>query len=142
MVRRRIGNFAADRALGSRLAAATATAPESATPNAAWTPANAAGPGYDLGGSATMSNAVSNDSVFTKPPPRDSVGGAFQQRKQLYIRVTVAPGKRVAERAPWATSLAEARARGELVQSWINRLQRGHGQPGAGLRGEGGEGRR
>ncbi len=82
------------------------------------------GRGMKLEGIIAMSNAVSNDNVLSAPPSRDSVGGALQLRDQLFIRVTVAPGKRVAEHAPWATSLAEAKARGELVQSWVNRLQR------------------
>jgi integrase len=44
-------------------------------------------------------------------------------RGQHFIRVTVAR-KRTAERAPWATSLSDAQARGQLVQSWVNRLER------------------
>ncbi len=53
---------------------------------------------------------------------RVPTGGATQLRGQLFVRVTVA-GKRTAEHAPWATSLAEAQARGRLVQTWVARLE-------------------
>jgi integrase len=54
---------------------------------------------------------------------RESAGGAYEKRGQFFIRVTVAPRKREAEHAPWATSLADADARAKLVQTWVNRLR-------------------
>jgi integrase len=54
---------------------------------------------------------------------RDPVGGATQLRDQFFIRVTIGPRKRIAERAAWAKSLAEAEARAKLVQTWVNRLR-------------------
>jgi len=54
---------------------------------------------------------------------RESEGGAFEHRGKFYVRVTVSPQKRLAKRAPWATTLEEAEARGELVQQYVNRLR-------------------
>ncbi len=54
---------------------------------------------------------------------RESTGGAYERRGAFFIRVTVAPQKRQAERAPWATSLGEAVERGKLVQGWVNALR-------------------
>jgi integrase len=54
---------------------------------------------------------------------RESAGGAYEKRGQYFIRVTIAPQKRQAEHAPWATSLQEADARGKVIQAWVNRLR-------------------
>jgi len=70
-----------------------------------------------------LDSAAANDIVHV-PAGRDPIGGATQLRDRFFIRVTVGPRKRLAVRAPWATSLAEADARGKLVQSWVNRLHR------------------
>jgi integrase len=59
---------------------------------------------------------------------RESKGGGFEDRPgEFYIRCTVAPQKRQAERAPWATTLGQAVERGRLVQSWVNRLRQADG---------------
>ena len=55
---------------------------------------------------------------------RESTGGGFQDRRgRFFIRVTVAPQKRAAELAPWATSLEETVERGKVVQALVNRLR-------------------
>jgi integrase len=69
-----------------------------------------------------MDNAAANDTAHT-PASREPAGGATQLRDRFFIRVTVGPRKRLAVRATWAQSLAEADARGKLVQSWVNRLR-------------------
>jgi hypothetical protein len=50
-------------------------------------------------------------------------------RDAFYIRVTLGPGQRIAKRAPWAKSKAEAESRARVVQSWVNAL-RDAGLPG------------
>jgi integrase len=70
--------------------------------------------------------AMSNVAMEAGSSPtklRVPTGGATQLRGRLFVRVTVA-GKRTAEHAPWATSLAQAQARGRLVQTWVARLER------------------
>ena len=54
---------------------------------------------------------------------RESTGGGYEKRGQFFIRVTVAPQKRQAEHAPWATTLEAVVERGKLVQGWVNRLR-------------------
>ncbi len=54
---------------------------------------------------------------------RESTGGAFESRRRFFIRITVAPQKRQAEHAPWATSLSAANARARIVQGWVDRLR-------------------
>jgi integrase len=39
------------------------------------------------------------------------------------MRITIAPQKRRAELLPWCTSLADAQARANVVQRWVNRLR-------------------
>jgi integrase len=54
---------------------------------------------------------------------RKSAGGAFECRGAFFIRVTIGPQKRLAQHAPWATTLEAAAARGKLVQAWVSRLR-------------------
>jgi integrase len=69
-----------------------------------------------------LDGAAAND-IARIPVARDPIGGATQLRDQFFIRVTIGPRKRLAERAPWAKSMSEAEARGKLVQTWVNRLR-------------------
>jgi integrase len=100
--------------------------PEASTPPGparlllAWRLASAMDPS---GAPSMLDSAAAND-IAHVPAGRDPIGGATQLRDRFFIRVTVGPRKRLAVRAPWATSLAEADARGKLVQSWVNRLHR------------------
>jgi hypothetical protein len=54
---------------------------------------------------------------------RETQGGAYEARGKLFIRVSIAPRTRMAQHAPWATSLEAASARGKVVQAWVNRLR-------------------
>lgn len=52
-----------------------------------------------------------------------SRGGAYERRGAFFIRITVAPQKRVAEHAKLARSLDEATEQARVVQSLVNRLR-------------------
>jgi integrase len=54
---------------------------------------------------------------------RESRGGAYEKRGAFFMRITIGPQKRRAEHLPWCTSLADAQARAEVVQAWVNRLR-------------------
>jgi integrase len=71
----------------------------------------------------TSENDASASDLIAESNRKDPVGGAFEHRGQLFIRVTIAPRTRTAERAPLATSLVEAQGRGKVVQTWVNRLR-------------------
>lgn len=59
---------------------------------------------------------------------REAAGGGFRDaRGRLFIRVTDRANHRAAAPVPWATSLEEAKARGRIVQGWVNRLRRAGG---------------
>ena len=71
-----------------------------------------------------MGSKVETSAGAGNPKMRESTGGAYEARGAFYIRVTVGPQKRQAERAPWATSLEAATERAKLVQGWVTRLRR------------------
>ena len=52
-----------------------------------------------------------------------TTGGAYERRGAFYIRISVAPQKRIAERARLATSLEEATERARVIQGLVNRLR-------------------
>jgi integrase len=57
------------------------------------------------------------------PKLRQSTGGAYESRGKFYMRVTVAAQRRASELLPWCMTLADAHARANTVQSWVNRLR-------------------
>jgi integrase len=78
---------------------------------------------YDQVGTTFMLDATVANTIAPEPARRGPVGGATRIGEKFFIRVTMGPRQRVAERAPWAKSQAEAEARGRVVQSWVNRLR-------------------
>ena len=126
--RERISMPLPDRKFGceSSAPAEDAAAPAGATPTApraAIVPRPPRRRRYALGGTASMLDSAAANDVEHVPSGRDPVGGATQLRDQFFIRVTIGPRRRIAQRAPWASSLTEADARGKIVQTWVNRLR-------------------
>jgi hypothetical protein len=78
---------------------------------------------YDQVGTTFMLDATLANTVAPEPARRGPVGGATRIGAKFFIRVTMGPRQRIAERAPWAKSQPEAEARGKVVQAWVNRLR-------------------
>jgi len=57
--------------------------------------------------------------------PGKASGGAYERRGRIYLRVTVARGKRASVALPWCSSLPSALERAAVVQGLVDRLREG-----------------
>ncbi len=61
--------------------------------------------------------------MVPRAKPRQATGGAFEHRGRIFLRVTIAPGKRQAAALPWCSSLPVALERAHVVQALVDRLR-------------------